>query len=183
DGTDPRVLLQWSQAKRRILDGLESVSELPQPIVSKEEIEAYRLGPKYLGNIRPPGVVAKISSLYPEFKNLAEPLVSPLRQDEDVRARIQELCLILILAGFARDKGVAKDDPKKSEDAAQSQFRDISHICGAVVCDFFITADKRCAKLAYTVFEALNLKTGILHLVLGRPEDLTLGLVGVDYWP
>lgn len=183
EGTAPRLISQLDQARTQLIRGLADLSEVSGPIVSKDEMEAHSMGPKYLGNIRPPSVVMKIARMYPDAAEWLAKLTVPLTPSEDVKTRIQELCAALVIVGFARDKSIAKDDPVKSESGARAQFRDISHICSASVCNVFVTADKRCAKLAFSVFEALGMRKEVLHLIPAGKEEVKLRLVGEDYWP
>jgi hypothetical protein len=183
EGTAPRLISQLDQARVQLIKGIADLSEISGPIVSKDELEAHSMGPKYLGNIRPPSVVMKIAKMYPDAAEWLGKLTVPLKASEDVKTRIQELCAALVIAGFARDKSIAKDDPVKSESGARAQFRDISHICSASVCNVFVTADKRCAKLAFAVFEALGMRKEVLHLIPAGKEEVKLRLVGEDYWP
>lgn len=183
EGTDPRLISQLDQARAQLIRGLADLSEVSGPIVSKDEMEAHSMGPKYLGNVRPPSVVMKIAKMYPDAADWLVRLTVPLTPSEDVKARVQELCGALVIVGFARDKSIAKDDPVKSESGARAQFRDISHICSASVCNVFVTADKRCAKLAFAVFEALGMRKEVLHLIPAGKEEVKLRLVCEEYWP
>lgn len=183
NGTDQRLVDQLALARIRFSEGRSLLPPVPSPLVTREEMEAHRMSPKHLNNIRPPSVVSKVMGLYPDSVEWLQRLLLPFGEREDIKSRIQELCLALILVGFARDRDIGRDDSERSERGARSQFRDISHICAAAVCDIFVTSDKRCAKLAYAVFEALNLRTGVAHLVLGSSSEFKLLVVGSEYWP
>jgi hypothetical protein len=183
DGTDQRLIDQLANARIRLSDGLELLPPVPSPIVTKEEMEAQRMAPKHLNNVRPPNVVSKIMGLYPDLNEWIGRLILPFGEREDIKSRIQELCMALILVGFARDRDIGKDDNVRSDRGARSQFRDIGHICAATVCDVFVTSDRRCARLAFAVFEALNLKTAVSCMVLGSSDEVKLLVVGADYWP
>jgi hypothetical protein len=183
DGTDQRTLDQLTMARIQFKRGLELLPPVRTPIVTKEEMEAYKMAPKHLNNVRPPNIVAKLVKLLPDSREWIEGLLVPFGEREDIKSRVQELCLALILVGFARDKGIGKDDSEKSDSGARSQFRDIGHICSAVACDLFVTSDKRCAKLAFAVFEALKLRTAVSCLIPGDSREVMLRVVGIDYWP
>jgi hypothetical protein len=183
DGSDARLVSQLERARDQFIKGLADLSAISGPIVSKDEMDTHRMGPKYLGNIRPPTVVTKIIETYPETAEWLGKLTLPLKPNEDIKARIQELCAALVITGFARDKSIAKDDPVKSESGARAQFQDISHICSAAVCNVFVTADKRCAKLAFAVFEALGMRNEVLHLIPSGKGEVNLQRVGEQYWP
>lgn len=183
DGTDQRLKDQLANARIRFSEGLELLPPVLSPIVTREEMEAHRMAPKHLNNVRPPNVVSKVMELYPDSSEWIGRLLLPFGEQEDIKSRIQELCLALILVGFARDRDIGRDDGKRSDRGAQSQFRDISHMCAAAVCDMFVTSDKRCAKLAFAVFEALHLRTNVSHLVLENSNEVKLLVVGADYWP
>ncbi len=183
DGTDQRIINGLTMARTRFSQGLESLPPVSSPIVTREEMEAHQMAPKYLNNLRPPEVVTKIVQLYPDAHEWIARLVAPFTEQEDIKSRIQELCLALILVGFARDRAIGKDDHQKSDNGARAQFRDIDHICAAAVCDLFVTSDKRCAKLAFAVFEALRLGTAVCCLVPGDLNEIELRVVGTEYWP
>lgn len=183
DGTDPRLIAQLEQARSQLFSGLADLSDVTNPIVSREEMESHSFGPKFLGNIKPPLVVKKIIQQYPDAADCLGNLIVSLRTSEDIKARIQELCAALVMIGFARDRRIVKDDPLKSENGTRAQFRDISHICSAAVCNVFVTADRRCAKLAYAVYEALGLRKEVLHLTLSGKDEVKIDLVGDGYWP
>jgi len=183
DGTDQRLIDQLSNARVHFSNGLELLPPVPSPIVTREEMEAHRMAPKHLNNVRPPNVVSKVMGLYPDLNEWIGRLLLPFGEREDIKSRIQELCLALILVGFARDRDIGRDDNVRSDRGARSQFRDIGHICAATVCDVFVTSDKRCAKLAFAVFEALNLRTAVSCLVPGNSNEVKLLVVGADYWP
>jgi hypothetical protein len=183
DGTDQRLIDQLADARIRFREGFDLLPSVPSPIVTREEMEAHRMSPKHLNNIRPPSVVSKVMELYPDSIEWIRRLLFPFGVREDIKSRIQELCLALILVGFARDRDIGRDNDERSDRGSRSQFRDISHICAAAVCDIFVTSDKRCAKLAYAVFEALNLRTAVTYLVFGKSNEVSLLVVGSEYWP
>jgi hypothetical protein len=183
DGTDQRTIDQLAIARMRFTQGFKSLPPVPSPIVTKEEMEALHVAPKHVNNLGPPNVVTKIVELYPDASEWLARLIAPFGEQEDIKSRIQELCLALNLVGFARDRGIGKDDHEKSDNGARAQFRDIGHICAAAVCDLFVTSDKRCAKLAFAVFEALKLRTAVSCLVPGELNEVKLRVVGNDYWP
>jgi hypothetical protein len=181
---DPRLVRQLDAARAQFDRGLKGLPVFPTPIVTDAEMDALKLGPKNLGNIRPPGLVRKIRDIAPsDDDDWFGRLTAPFREDEDIKSRIQELCLLLVSAGFARDRGLGKDDETKSDAAAKSQFNDISHICSGAVCSAFVTADRRCAKLAFAVYEALSLNSRVIYLDRRSGNPLGLQLVGNNFWP
>ena len=182
-GTDQRLIDQLAEARIRFRHGLELLPPVSSPIVTKEEMEALRAAPKHVNNVRPPNVVSRIMQLFPDSSEWIGKLLVPFGEREDIKSRVQELCLALILIGYARDRDIGKDDNEKSDSGARSQFRDIAHICSASVCDLFITADKRCAKLAFAVFEALKLGRGVCCLVRSASSEMKVLVVGPNYWP
>jgi hypothetical protein len=184
EGTDPRLVRQLEEARIRFRHGLSQLPALPSPVVPVAELEALKLGPKHLGNIRPPEVLNKIrktSSI--DAEEWLDGLLLPIREGEDIKARIQELCLALLGLGFARDRSILSQDASKSEAGAKAQFNDISHICAAATCTALVTADKRCAKLAFAVYEALGLNTRVIHLRPQREATAFFNIVGENYWP
>ena len=183
EGTDERTIHQLELARARFKQGLESLPPVSSPIATREEMEALKLAPKQLNNVKPPDIVKKIVQLFPGADQWIVKLLAPFGEAEDIKSRIQEPCLALTLVGFARDKKVGKEDHKKSDIGANSQFRDIGHICAAAICNIFVTSDKRCAKLAFAVFESLKLRTTVVHLPLGSAPEVKLRVVGEEYWP
>ncbi|WP_333814855.1 hypothetical protein [Tabrizicola sp.] len=183
ENTDLRIIAQLEFARERFSQELRLLPAVPSPIVTKDELEAHHMAPKQINNIKPPSVVKKITAIYPVLTEWLEPLISPFTEQENIKSRIQELCLALIGMGFARDKDIGKNDQRKSDSGARAQFGDISQICAASVCDIFVTSDRRCARLAFAAFEALNLRTVIFHLLPGNVNEVNLRLVGEGYWP
>ena len=84
--------------------------------------------------------------------------------------------------GFARDRRLAKDDENKSIAGAKSQFSDAYHIGAAATCNFFLTADKRCSKLAYAVYESLGFNTQVCLVSPGDAKN-ALYILGPEFWP
>lgn len=183
DNADPRLKEQLAEARLRQSQGLDLLPPVLSPIVSKEEMEAHQIAPKHVNNVRPPDIVGKIFELYPDASEWVTKLLLPFGQREDIKSRVQELCLALIMIGFARDKGIANDNAKKSDSGARAQFQDIAHICAGSVCDLFVTSDKRCARLAFAVFEALKLRTAVCCLNPSAANEVKLLVVGASYWP
>jgi hypothetical protein len=83
----------------------------------------------------------------------------------------------------ARDPGIAKDNAEKSLAGARSEFADIGHICAASTCNVFLTADRRCGKLAYAVFEGLETKTVVVLLNHDFDNNDLTQVLGPDAWP
>jgi hypothetical protein len=180
---DARLVDQLAKARLRHNEGLDLLPPVPSPIVTKEEMEALKIAPKHVNNVRPPSVVAKVLELYPGSSEWIGKLLEPFEQREDIKSRVQELCLALIMMGFARDRGIGSDNDVKSDSGARAQFQDIAHICAGSVCDLFVTSDKRCAKLAFAVFEALRLRTAVCCIHPSASRDVKLLVVGTNYWP
>ncbi len=183
ENADPRLVEQLTNARLRHIDGLDLLPPISSPIVTKEELEALKIAPKHVNNLRPPNIVGKLLELYPDASEWVSRLLVPFGQREDIKSRVQELCLALIMIGFARDRSIANDNDRKSDSGARAQFRDIAHICAGSVCDLFVTSDKRCAKLAFAVFEALNLRTAVCCLHPSVSSEIKLLVVGTNYWP
>jgi hypothetical protein len=189
EGADPRLKRQLEVARTAIYQKIELLPELPLEFFSSEDLKVIRSLPKKLGNIRPPGILGKISRFISESEvglQSAEWLANlahPLRDGEDVKSRIQELCFALVIIGFARDRQITKYDPEKSEAGARSQFNDISHICSGSTCAVFLTADRRCAKLAYAAYESLGLRTAVALLQPFKDGSFNLREIGVNFWP
>jgi hypothetical protein len=180
---DRRLHESWLSAKAGITDELGSSPTLPTPIFSEGYLRENRLGPEFVNDIHPPGVFRAIRGRVDhEFAEFLEELQEPFRENEYDEERLQIVCLFLVLLGFSGDRRVAKNDRKQSEDGAESQFRDMEHVCAACTCGIFPTADHRCAKVAFTAYEALKIRTEVVfcELVAGRAE---LHVFGQDFWP
>ena len=150
---------------------------------STSELEALGLGPKHVNNIKPPNIARQIAERV-DTKDLASYgyLLAPFTESENIRARITELGFNLLLVGFHRDTRLGKDNEQKSRIGARSQFYDIDALSCATVCHGFLTSDRRCARLAFAIYEALGIKTSVLFLDPDQ-EDKPLRWVGSEYWP
>ena len=181
--TDPRILAAWSQSKHSLSEKFSELEALPKHALLNNELDELQRLAAVLGNLKPPAILDQIIAME-AFGNtdfLLE-MKRPFAPDENLKERIQLLCLTLASMGFARDKRLPNDDDKKSEAGAKSQFSDAYHIAAAATCSVFVTADRRCAKLAYAVFEALNLQT---EVCLASPKNLErpFAIVGKAFWP
>ncbi len=152
------------------------------PILSKVELEEAGIGPKYFSWMQPPGVVRKVlASTGAGSSALAEHLQTEIEKTDDVRERVRYLASLLLTMGFARDNRLAKDDPEKSRRGARSQWSDIDHIAAAATCTLFLTQDRRCARLAYAIYEYLDIKCGVVWLNSTANDQFVL--VGPSAWP
>lgn len=181
--TDPRILAAWDQSKKTLSQKFEELEALPEPTLLNNELKEMQRLVGVLGNLKPPAILDQIIAMeaFNSIGFLVE-MKRPFLSDENMKERIQLLCLTLVSLGFARDKRLPNDDEKKSEAGARSQFSDAYHIAAASTCTLFVTADRRCAKLAYAVFEALNFKT---EVCLASPKNLErpFVIVGEAFWP
>jgi hypothetical protein len=181
--TDPRILAAWDQSKQVLLLKFDELESLPVPTLLNAELQDLQHLASVIGNFKPPRIFDQIIDMkdFAGTDFLAE-MRKPFATDENMKERIQLLCLTLISMGFARDKRLPNDDGIKSESGAKSQFSDAYHIAAAATCDVFVTADRRCAKLAFAVYEALNFRT---EVCLARPENLEtpFAIVGKEFWP
>ncbi len=183
DEADPRVLAAWAASNEKVSTSILELRSLPSPVSINTELSLLSDFSKVVGNLKPPGIVNQITLL--PMLNDAEflkELTQPFAKDENIKERIQTLCLTLISMGFAREKRLAKDDEKKSIAGSKSQFSDAYHIGAAASCDLFLTADKRCAKLAYAIYEALGIKTQVCF-VTSEVSKSPFSLVGSEFWP
>lgn len=181
--TDARILSAWQASNDKFTAGMKELRGLPNPTSLNAELNLVKNLSTLIGNLKPPGIIKQIVLLTEvgDFRFLTD-LTKPFTENENMKERIQTLCLILALMGFARDKRLAKDDENKSVAGAKSQFSDVYHIAAAATCTFFLTADKRCSKLAYAVYEALGLKTQVC-LVDTSEVGNALSILGHDFWP
>lgn len=180
---DPRTLAAWNASKAKISSGFSELRSLPNPLSLNADIEKIKDFAKVIGNLKPPGVIAQIISL-PILTDteFLKDLVRPFTTHENVKERIQILCMTLVAMGFARDKRLAKDDELKSIAGAKSQFSDAYHIGAAASCNLFLTADRRCAKLAYAIYEALGFNIQVCFAAKGESKT-PYRILGSDFWP
>lgn len=183
DESDPRVLAAWGVSKEKVSGTIKELRSLPSPIFINTEISLSGNFSKVLGNLKPPGIIHQIT-LLPMLKDaeFLKELTQPFTKDENIKERVHTLCLTLASMGFAREKRLAKDDEKTSVAGAKSQFSDAYHIGAAASCDLFLTTDKRCAKLAYAIYEALGIKTKICFVTRENNKN-PYSLVGPEFWP
>lgn len=181
--TDPRLKLAMKKARTTVTAGLNQLPPMPLPLLGRDEWHDAGLGPKRLSNLRPPGIVRQIFDQVPDAErhHFAEAL-REVHSDDNIRARVQETCIHLTLAGFGRDRRVAKDDEVKSLAGASSQFRDVYHVAAAAGMGAFLTCDGQAAKLAFAAYEFLQLQTLVVH-VFDKDGATTLAPVSIDYWP
>lgn len=181
--TDALLKLAMKKAIATVTAGLNQLPPMPLPHLGRDELHNAGLGAKRLSNLRPPGIVRQIFDQVSEAErhHFAEAL-REIQSDDNIRARVQETCIHLTLAGFGRDRRVAKDDEVKSLAGASSQFRDFYHIAAAAGMDAFLTCDSQAAKLAFAAYEFLQLQTLVVH-VFDKSGATTLAPVSIDYWP
>jgi hypothetical protein len=149
----------------------------------KATLSSQKIGPKFFADIAPPNIIEKIEQrIAKEHRAVFKNAFRPILPSDDIRARVKEACLNLVLLGFARDKNIAKDDEAKSRAGAISQFNDIGHIACAVGMELFITADSRLAKLAWAAYEPFGISTAVCHASV-KSEGQVFRLVGENYWP
>lgn len=180
-GADPRLIDQLSGARDQVLRALKEIPRAGQ-LFQQKDLKRIRNGPKVMGNISAPRVIETICKLQPDLAVWLGQLAKPIEAGQEIKARIRELCVALVSAGFSRDPDIVNADVSKSERGARAQFRDFDHICCAAPCNAFVTADKRCARLAYSVYEALGISTSVLLLIPNSEQEL-VRLVGEEYWP
>ena len=180
---DLRILSSWSNGQAQLKSALAELPSVPSPLLSQSDLKLMDQLMKELGNIKPPSVVDKIAGLpLLEGADFLREKMKPFVEDENIKARLQDLCLTLVSIGFARDRRLPKDDEGKSEAGARSQFNDFYHISAAATCDCFITADSRCARLAYAVFEVFGFRTEIC-LAVPHATSRQFVCLGPDFWP
>lgn len=181
--TDPRILASWEAANVKFSNGMNDLRSLPSPDTVNAELCAAKDLAILIGNLKPPGILNQIIqlSVFNDVQFLKD-LTKPFAENENMKERIQTLCLTLVSMGFARDRRLAKDDENKSIAGAKSQFSDAYHIGAAATCNFFLTADKRCSKLAYAVYEALGFTTQVCLVTLENTEN-AFYILGNDFWP
>lgn len=179
--TDPRLVDLLFLARERILGAL---GESPRagPLFSQSDLTRIKNAPRIMGNVKAPRVVETICKLEPDLADWLGQLAKPISDGQEIKARIRELCLALTSAGFSRDPDIVNADVSKSQRGSRAQFRDFEHICCAAICNALVTADKRCARLAYSVYEALGIRTSVLLLIPNSEQEL-VRLVGEEYWP
>lgn len=180
---DPRTLASWNESKTKISNGFNELHSLPNPLILNAEIDKMKNFSKVIGNLKPLGIIAQMISL-PILTDMEflKDLVRPFTTNENMKERIQILCMTLVAMGFARDKKLAKNDEVKSVAAAKSQFSDAYHIAAAASCTLFLTADKRCAKLAYAIYEALGFNIQVCFVTQGK-STTPYRTVGANFWP
>lgn len=181
--SDPRILAAWDHSRMLLSTKFDELKCLPTPSPLESELAKVQRLATELGNIRPPGILDQIIDLIGiDDVNFLVNMKRPFATGENLKERIQLVCLTLVSMGFARSKGLANDCEVKSEASARSQFADAYHIAAAATCSVFVTADSRCSKLAYAVYEALNFKTEVC-LVRPKSKDERFSIVGEAFWP
>lgn len=162
---------------------IEQTPKLPSVPGLKSTLQSQRIGPKFFGDIAPPKIIEQVARRIPiEHRAAFQNAFRPILPSDDIRARVKEASLNLILLGFARDKDIANDDGAKSRAGAISQLNDIGHIACAVGLDGFVTADSRLAKLAYATYEPFGISTTVCHASF-KTDGQMFNLVGENYWP
>ena len=81
-----------------------------------------------------------------------------LSQLIDAELRFKSMCMILDLFGFR---------PEKKDKSLMNIDTDATHMFYGMLCDIFVTADKKLANKAKAVYQKYNCQTKILH-----PEEL-----------
>ncbi len=181
--SDPRILAAWDQSRELLSQKFEEIESLPTPTLLNDQLREVQKYTVVLGNLRPPRILDQIIQILGTCDaDFLVSMAAPFEPDENMKERIQLLSLTLVSMGFARGKSLANNDEGKSEASARSQFSDVYHIAAAATCSVFVTADSRCAKLAYAVYEALNFKTEVC-LVRPKNTEQTFILVDQAFWP
>jgi hypothetical protein len=180
---DPRLLAAWDQSRKLLSQKFIELECLPTPSPLDSELKEVQRLAAALGNLRPPKILDQMITLIgADNSSFLVDMKRQFSSDENMKERIQLVCLTLVSMGFCRGKGLANDNEFKSDASARSQFADAYHIAAAASCSVFVTADSRCAKLAYAVYEALNFKTEVC-LVRPKAKDEMFKIVGEAFWP
>jgi hypothetical protein len=183
DEVDPRLRESFNEGIAKVIAATRKIEPLPTPLFSKKERREARAEPKYYSELKPPNIVSKLlQSILDPNKEYMMNDFRGLEESDNIKERISTACVNLVVLGFQRDSSLSNANPIKSASSARSQIRDISHISNAAACDLFITADKRCGKLAYSIYEALGIKTKVL-LVRPNEDQAPFSILEPDCWP
>ncbi len=151
-------------------------------LITPDELKSAKLGSVHLNNIRPPKVVAKvldrinanerseISQFFPPFSQ-----TSPLAT--------QQALAILTTLGLFKDNRISKGKNEESKKGSKSQLRDIEHIAFCAFRSAFLTSDVKCAKLAFSIYEAFSVPTQVFYV---HPNDFDNSIPNVlnpMQWP
>ena len=183
--TDENLKKELESASQRIFNATEAIEELPTYAFHEADLRRAKIGTDFLSDITPPQIVNKIiAKIGDNYKSEVADFFLPIAPDQNICQRISVCALLLIMAGFARDSGIrnSNSNSEKSLRSSRSQLVDIQHISAAAGMYAFVTADRKCAKLAFALYEFFGLSTAVLHL---RPNtnDSQIKPVGLDYWP
>jgi hypothetical protein len=181
--SDPRILAAWVSGRSRLSFELANLPAVRRPLFGAHDARKMNQLGKEIGGIKPPGIVDQIMAnpLLEGGAFLAE-MRKPFASEENIKERTQTLCLALVALGFSRDRRLPNDNEQKSEAGARTQFNDAYHISAALTCGSFVTADKRCAKLAFAVYEALGFRKEV-YLAVPNAAERQFGLLGSNFWP
>ena len=94
--TDPRILASWEAANVKFSNGMKDLRSLPSPDTINAELSAVRDLAILIGDLKPPGILNQIIqlSVFNDVQFLRD-LTKPFAEDENMKERIQTLCLTL----------------------------------------------------------------------------------------
>ena len=166
---------------------LRTVSETTPPVISKDALTKFGIGRKFFTHLRPPSLIRKIvnqvsRSSTGALEMLEKACFAPISPNDNVRERIHEAGMCLILWGFGRDRKIDKLSSAISVNGARSQERDLLHIAAAAGLSGFVSADKDCARLAYALFEHFGIKTSVIFVSLAAKSP-RFEIVGENFCP
>lgn len=154
------------------------------PPISREEAELAGAGPRQLGGLRPPHIVKQILARGDEaIEGFSDDIAKQMLGSDDLRERVLQVALVLLIAGFARDKRLAKSDLVASGRGARSQAADVKHIAAAITSSAFVTSDRRCARLAYAIYEFLGVPTAVILFDPRDRDGMYERILGAEFWP
>ena len=180
---DDGVRTYFQSKIRRLNAQIQSSPVIPAIRVTNEERRSMRAHADYLSQIRPPNVVAKIlEKVGKPVREAASEFFRPIEDVTKARERISIAGIMLVALGFCKDKRIGNPVESESKRGARSQFVDFGHIATAAGCSAFITGDKDCARLAFSLYEHFQVNSFVMFLEQTRQEK-EFYKVGIDFWP
>lgn len=183
ENADPRIKLSWSKSREKIQESLGDLPKIESPFIDNQTSKMLLIWRDKFRSVTPPDILGKISKIVGnDALDILKNSTRQIEVHEDLKPRIEEFLLALVLLGFERESRLPSGNENKSMQGAVSQFSDFHHISTAIACDVFVTADKNCAKLAYAAYETFGLRTQVAY-ASANPEEPTIRQVGIDFWP